>query len=332
MGDVQLNMIIRPYDQICPLLLNLVETPGVHLNFDFHTPLTVGFPDGVDAAEVSFNRYTRAWARGDHGLVGLPAFILRGFRHRNFFVRQDSELESLSQLQQLRIGTNAWGDTGTLWARAALREAGVEVEDSAWVVGALDNDTPTKPRQPGDSPPPDYVHLLDAGDTLMAALQEGRIDAVTTAFAPEAVFQPNGPVRRLVRNYPQVEADYYRRCGVYPGFHILAFRREFTEQHPEIVVTLYTALMESWRIWTAKAKKFAEASPWQMSELEKIFSDFRDDALPFGMASKAHQRMVAAICNEQKAQGLVSVAANPSDLFADFHRIASGVGMSASLQ
>ena len=56
---------------------------------------------------------------------------------------------------------------------------------------------------------------------------EGRIDAVTTAKAPSEGFKKGGPVRRLVENYPEVEADYHRRTGIYPGFHVVAARRSF---------------------------------------------------------------------------------------------------------
>jgi 4,5-dihydroxyphthalate decarboxylase len=127
MADVDVKMTLRAYDHTCPLLLGDVPTPGVRLTIDHRAALTLQFPDGLDVAEVSFNRYTLARARGDDTLVGLPAFVLQGFRHRNFFVRADSALTSLAQLRGRRVGTNSWPDTGTMWARAAMRDAGVEL-------------------------------------------------------------------------------------------------------------------------------------------------------------------------------------------------------------
>lgn len=90
MADIDLNLTIRPYDYLQPLLIGHVSTPGVRLTADHRAPLTLDFKDAQLAAEVSFNRYVFARAKGDDSLIGLPAFILRGFRHRNFFVRRDS--------------------------------------------------------------------------------------------------------------------------------------------------------------------------------------------------------------------------------------------------
>lgn len=321
MTDIQLNMIIRAYDHLCPLFLGDVKTPGLRLKLDHRSPLTNEFPEDIAAAEVSFNRYVLSYARGDDRLIGLPAFILRGFRHRNYIVRRDSSLESLADLRGKRVGTNSWSDTGTMWARAALREAGVEVSDVTWVIGDLDAKTPMKPATSMDvSPPEGSIHLAK-GQTLMDGVRDGSVDAVTTAFMPEPVYQPDGEFRRLVRDYRKAEQEYHRRTGVYPGFHIVAVKRDFAERHPQAVMSLYDALRQSWDIWWVKAKKFAEASPWAMEEVETMVRDFGGDTPPFGTESEAHKRMLAMICHEQFAQGLIPKAAKPEQLFADFDKI-----------
>ena len=320
MADLDVNMIMRAYDQLCPLHLGDVPTPGVRLKIDRHSPLTLVLPEGVDVAEVSFNRYVGGYAKGDESLVGVPAFILRGFRHRNFFVRSDSKLSKLSDLKGKRLGTNSWPDTGTMWARIAMIDAGVGIEDVQWVIGTLDEKTPNKPPSPNDAQPPKNARFLGGTENLLAELAAGRIDAVTTAKAPAEVFKKGGPIRRLVENYPEVEADYHRRTGVYPGFHVIALRRSFAEKHPKAVVTIYGAMRKSWAIWEDKVKWFAEDSPWAMREMELLCTDFAGDSV-FGMESEANRRMVETICREQHAQGLVPKAADPKRLFADFEAI-----------
>ena len=326
MTELEINMVLRAYDHICPLFLGDTPLPGIKLRLDHRSPLTINFPDDVDIAEVSFNRYIVAHARGDDSLIGLPAFILRGFRHRNFFVRADSPLTKLSDLRGRRIGTHAWPDTGTMWARAAMRDAGVEVGDVTWVVGRLDPNTSSKPPSPNDAQPPKDAEYLSDTDHLMGALQNGRIDALTTAFAPDDVFKPGGSIRRLVQNYRQVEKEYYQRTGIYPGFHIVAARREFAKQHPQAVLAVYKALQQAFDIWVEKTKCFSEATPWAMDELETMLGEFAADTPPFGMEPPAHQRMVAAMCQEQHAQHLVDRPANPEDLFAGFAAIAAAAG------
>ena len=320
MADLDVNMIMRAYDQLCPMHLGDVPTPGIQLKIDRHSPLTLVFPDGVDVAEVSFNRYVGGYARGDESLVGMPAFILRGFRHRNFFVSRDSKLTKLSDLKGKRVGTNSWPDTGTMWARIAMVDAGVGVEDVQWVLGTLDPKNPSKPPSPNDAQPPKGARFLTGSETLLDELAAGRIDCVTTAKAPSEVFKKGGAIRRLVENYPEVEADYHRRTGVYPGFHVIAVRRSFAEKHPKAVMTIYEAMRKSWTIWEDKVKWFAEDSPWAMKEMELLCTDFAADSV-FGMESEANRRMVETICREQHAQGLVPKAADPKRLFADFEAI-----------
>ena len=323
MAELEIRLPLRAYDHLCPLFLGDVPTPGIKLRLDHRAPLTINFSDDVDIAETSFNRYVVGYARGDDSLIGLPAFILCGFRHRNFFVRADSPLTKLSDLRGQRVGTDAWPDTGTMWARAAMREAGVEVGDVKWMMGTLDSNTPNKLPSPSDVPPPSDSEHLGADDYLLGALLDGRIDALTTAFAPDEVFRPGGAIRRLVQNYRQVEKEYHQRTSVYPGFHIVAARRAFAEQHPQALITIYNALQQAFDLWVAKVKRYSEASPWAMDELETMFRDFAGVTPPFGMDSPAHQRMVTTMCHEQHAQQLVAQPANPADLFAGFAAIAA---------
>jgi 4,5-dihydroxyphthalate decarboxylase len=326
MSKIGVTMILKPYDQWCPIFTGEAAIPGVDLALDRTTPLTLQFPEGVAIGEVSFNRYGISYARGDDRLVGLPAFVLRGFRHRNFFVRVDSPLGSIGDLRGKRVGTNSWPDSGTLWARGAMRDAGVQVGDVRWVIGRLDSATPNKPPRPNDAEPPLDSTYLTGTDTLLSALADGKIDAVTTAFAPIEVFKPDGWIRRLVRDYRQVESDYHRRTGVYPAFHIIAARREFVAEHPQVVLSIYAALRRSFEIWSTKVMKFGEAAPWAIAEMETLLRDFSEDTPPFGMDSPAHQRMVATLCHEQHAQGLVETPARPAELFAEFSKLAASLG------
>src|SRR5262245_5964849 len=175
MADLDVTMTLRAYDHTAPLLLGDAPTPGVRLKIDHRAPLTLQLPDGLDVAEVSFNRYTLGRARGDDSLIGLPAFILQGFRHRNFFVRADSPLTQLAELRGRTVGTNSWPDTGTMWARAAMRDAGVQITDVKWALGTLDAKTPNKPPSPNDAQPPAGARFLSGNENLLAELEARRI-------------------------------------------------------------------------------------------------------------------------------------------------------------
>ncbi len=322
MTDIDVNMVLRPYDYLFPFFMGDAPTPGYRLKIDRHAALTLTLTENIDVAEVSFNRFLVGKTRGDNSIVGLPIFVLRGYRHRNFFVRADSKLHRLSDLKGKRLGTNSWPDTGTMWARAAMRDAGVGIEDVNWVIGTLDAKTPNKLPSPNDAQPPKNARFLAGSENLLDELRSGAIDAVTTAFAPEEVFQGGGWIRRLVVNYREAETEYHRRTGIYPGFHILAARRPFAEKHPGAILAIYKAMKQSYEIWMSKTKKFAEASPWAMEEIETLYRDFPDDASPFGTKSPSHRKMLEAVCAEQYAQGLVTRPADAAALFAEFDKMA----------
>ncbi|GAA0613560.1 ABC transporter substrate-binding protein [Paenochrobactrum glaciei] len=326
MSITTVNMILRAYDQFCPLIIGAVDTPNLKINVKFNAALSNEFPADIHAAEVSFNRYVMACANDDQRLIGIPAYVLRGFRHRNYIAHRDSPLENLADLKGKRIGTNSWSDSGTMWARAALREAGVDIGDVQWVIGHVDQDIKMKPKTSFDVVPPEGSLFLSEEQTLMEELRLGKIDAVTTAFMPPSVYEIGSEFRRLVRDFRSAETLYHRRTGVYPAFHIIAFERSYAEQNPGVVLAVYDALQASWQDWWKKAKNFGEASPWQIAEIESMIKDFPEDTPPFGCHQDAHKKMLAVMCHEQYAQGIVQKPADPLKLFADFEAFLKAAG------
>lgn len=323
MSVEQIKLALRPYDQFNPLIIGAAEVSGYKVDVDFRAPLSDDFTGGFHAREISFNRYVLARASGDDTLVGLPAFVLRGFRHRNYIVHRSSTISELRELVGARIGTNSWSDTGTMWARAALREAGVDLGGVQWVIGNLDETVKVKPPTPLDVPPPANSQRLADDENLLECLRRGTLDAVTTAFVPNSIYEADGEFRRLIPDFRRAEVAYHERTGVYPAFHIVAVQRSFAQGSPEVVLALYQALVKSWQLWWAKTKNYGDASPWAIEEAETLIKQFPDDLLPFGTKSPSHKHMLASMCVEQLEQKLVAKAADPEALFAEFNQIAA---------
>lgn len=325
MSLVELRLSMRTYDYLVPLFLGNVETPGVKLVLDQASDLMVTndhlMAGGFDAAEVSFNRYAIGIAKGDDSLVGLPAFILRNFRHRCWYVRRDSPLTQLSELKGKRVGTDSWNDTGTMWSRAAMRDSGVDIADVSWVFGKLSPTVAQKAARPGtDSLPKNGAERLPDGHYLLDALEKGEVDAITTAATPEDIYRKDGRFRRLV-DYPVAEGDFHKRNGFRPGLHIIAARKDFAERHPQALLTLQKALVDAWGIWWAKTKRFGEAAPWMAKQVEIMLSDFAEEMPPYGLESEGNRKMIAYMCKEQYEQGLVPRQADPEDLFRAFNKL-----------
>lgn len=332
MPDVELRFSMRPYDHVMPLFAGLVPTPGIRLVL---TPaddlgvqrddLDLPTPGRFDAGEVGFNRYVLGAAMGlPEQIVGLPAFILRNFRHRNWFVRRGSPLQSLTELKGKRVGTDSWNDSGTMWARVAMRAEGVDTFDVHWVLGKLQGGLPPKTGSPDvDTEPQGPTTYLseEKGEYLLDALDKGEIDALTTASTPPSIYERDGKYRRLVQNYPEVEAAYHKRCGYRPAQHIIAFRKDYAERHPKAVMALYKALQDSWSMWWAPYRRFGATTPWAAREVERMLLDFQEEMPPYGLESPGHRKMLADMCREHYEQKLVPRMADPDKLFATFERL-----------
>ena len=131
MARIPLTLAIRDYAHIAPLALGDVSIEGVDLTLRrvFDANQQVIADDTVDGGEASFSRYLQRVAANDDAFLGLPAFVLRGFRQRGVYVKQGSTLTDFAEFAGRRVGLNEWGATGHTWLRAAVRERGVALQD-----------------------------------------------------------------------------------------------------------------------------------------------------------------------------------------------------------
>ncbi|MGH3505203.1 MAG: hypothetical protein ACRDQA_30570, partial [Nocardioidaceae bacterium] len=221
----------RSWSHLVPLLTGVVKPVGFDLDLRSlsSTPDLHAHPE-LDGSEMSFSRYARARSEGDDRLVGLPAFVMRAFRHRCILVRSDSDLVDLRQLSGCTVGLTGWPDSGNTWTRSLLTRAGVEIDSVKWWLA---------PVASGDAPKPHDVRALPAnvrvaepGQYLLGALADGSLDAIMTPFTPAALKASDGDFRHLLEDFPAAEASYYRDMGFVPGIHIVALRQEVVDTHP----------------------------------------------------------------------------------------------------
>jgi 4,5-dihydroxyphthalate decarboxylase len=312
MPRVPLTLAVRDYAHIAPLALGDVTIEGVDLTLRrvFDAPQQVLADTTIDGGEASFSRHLQRVAANDESFVAVPAFVLRGFRQRCIFVRQDSPLTDLTELAGKRVGLNEWGATGHTWARAAFRECGIALEDVHWVVGQI---SPISPPPPG-TPFPAYVRAAPAGSTLTEMLLAGEIDAMLASEPPEGFHAVNGPIVRLFRDFRTVERAYYARTGIMPAHHVVALRRSIVERHPWLPNHVLLAFEASRRRAAENRRLLGDVSPWLLAELESNEATMGPDAEQYGV--QPNRAMIETFCAEQLAQGLVSTPINPADAFA----------------
>jgi 4,5-dihydroxyphthalate decarboxylase len=318
MSKLPVTLVVRDYDYVSPLATGDVEADGIDLTLirAFDALPRVANDQSIQGGEASFSRYLHGLVGGDRSLVGLPVFLMRDFRHRCFFVRRDSGLADVTDLAGKRIGTNEWPATGNTWARATLRERGVSIEDVHWLVGQV---SPSYKPVPPDALPPGVTRAPD-GRMLVDMLLDGELDALMCPWPPEGFYEEGSRLMRLYPDYRTAEREYFRRTTIYPAHHIVVLRRELVDQHSWVVRSLYAALDGS----RARSEKnrwaLAETTPWLLADLEETTALMGKDFQAYGLSGN-NSHMIAAFCEEQLAQGLVSEPIDPAAVFAEFERL-----------
>jgi 4,5-dihydroxyphthalate decarboxylase len=239
-----------------------------------------------DLAEMSLCTYLNLRARDDDGLVGLPVFPSRVFRHGYIFVNRDAGIRRMEDLAGRRVGTMQWQLTASLWMRGILAEEhGVPQSAIHWFVGGQDEPGEHE-RAPVDVPPEVRVDRIPEGTSLGAMLAAGELDALLAPHVPD-VFRAGDPrVVRLFPDFRAVEAAWYRRRGLFPIMHLVVVRRDVHEAHPGLAAELFRAFVAAKAQARARLRftgTLAAMLPGLVGELEAAEALFGDRWWPYGV-------------------------------------------------
>lgn len=299
-----LRIATRDWDYLTPLLLGDIMSKKLDLRITRVGTLPGDLAGSAefDAAEMSFSRYTSAMAAGNREIIGIPCFIMRGFRHRCIITAENSPIEHLPQLKGKRIGVTGWRDSGNTWTRAALRREGVGVEDAFWIAGRLTAEHPITDRLDGFGRP-GRIETDPAERPMMEMLRSGDLDAVFTPFMPDGFFSAGSGFRQLLRDFRAAEAAYYGDVGYVPAHHIIGIKADFVRKNPWLIEEVTRLVDESQAMWTAKRRKYAETSPFVLEELVFAARALRPDWNDSGLAQ--NRRMIADFADEMHVQGIL---------------------------
>ena len=322
MSNTALTLMIRDYDFVSPLVCGDLAVEGIDLTVDRTDDMDTAKADqSIQAVELSFSRYLIDMAENNFDFVGIPVFVCRSFRHRCFFVRKGSEIQSFKDLEGKRVGTDFFPATGNTWSRAALSEQGVALDKIQWWEGTIDNSFPDPIEKPSEISPfsPDQELKTLPVQTLENMLIEGELDALMCPMPPQRFYADDSQIVRLLTDFKSEEQAYYRRTGVNPGHHIIGLRRSVFEQDPSIAIRLYTALNQSMAIWMERRLYLAETSAWLQADIEESMAVLGRDWQPNGI--KSNQKMIKTLCDEEYNQGIIAAPLDSTAVFADFEKI-----------
>lgn len=305
-------------DRVVDLHTGAVASEGIDLHYIPLTPAEAFrrmLRGEFDAGEMSLSTYILTVARGESDFVAIPVFPSRTFRHSAVYIRTGAGVAEPRDLAGRRVGVPEYQMTAALWVRGMLEhEYGVRPADIEWVTGGL--------RDPGRR---GLVEVDVTGvritreekRSLDELLLAGEIDAIVAPQAPPSFTAGSPAVARLFPDYRQVEADYYRKTGLFPVMHTVVLTRSLYEAHPWAAVSLYQAFdrakahaME--RLLTREP--LPVSLPWVQDEIDRTLDVMGPDFWPYGL--EANRAVLDAACGYLVEQGLCDRRVDPGELFA----------------
>ena len=313
---LQLTIACGDYDRTHPLIDGSIKPEGIELNWLTLPHLEIwtrmlNYYD-FDASEISLSSYITSQAMGKP-LTAIPVFPARAFRHSYIFINTKSGIREPKDLMGKRVGLGEFQQTATVWMRGMLQhEYGVNLDDIEWFTSGrrirgwrwnCRNATRSSASRPDRKP--DQMFF------------DGELDAIMVPSLFPSLFNPPPHIRRLFEDSPKVEAEYFKRTGIFPIMHSVALRQDVWEEHPWIARSLFKAFQRAKEDAYARLK---DLSPYKISlawfrgpveEQQKILGD---DPWPYGLEKNRH--VVETLATYLYEQGLADRKMPLEELFA----------------
>lgn len=307
MGNVEITAALGHYDRHWPLFSGEVWPEGIDLKA---FPMTIEeifwrqarFGD-FHVSEFPGAAYVMRKACGDVPFTAIPVFPSRAFRHNAIYINGNSGINRPEDLKGKRMGIPQYEMTAFLWIRDFLeRDYGVRPSDMEWFTGGQ-RSPGRKPRIPYDPPPGVTIHPPDPERTLDGMLERGEIDALMATHPPQPMLQGSPHIRRLFPNFKEVEADYYRRTGLFPIMHVVVVRNDIVERYPWVPMNLYWAFVRAKELALQRLRltiAHAVTLPITLAAVEESVELMGEDFWPYGaQANRTHLEHLARMAYEQ---------------------------------
>ncbi|HKT18616.1 MAG TPA: ABC transporter substrate-binding protein [Stellaceae bacterium] len=291
MSNIPITLACGFYDRMHALLTGDVRPAGIDLNFipmDDPRQIFDRMGGGLefDASEMSISEHVTKLIAGNSPIVAIPVMISRVFRHQFIFINAKSGIKSPKDLEGRKVGVPLYVQTAAVFIRGLLQhEYGVDLSTIHWIQGAMEH--PGTHGKPAVLPVLKKIDLVqnNSGKSLNQLLEDGDIDAMTTATIPEP-FGRNPNIQRLFPDFRRVEAEYFRRTKIFPIMHVLAIKRSVYEKHPFVATSLYNACCEARALAIAKARDVGALRymlPWMVADFHEIDDVFGNGFWPYGV-------------------------------------------------
>ena len=275
-----------------------------------------------DVCEIAPTTYIIARAYGAP-FVALPIFVVRRFHHAGLLVRPDAGIREPKDLEGKKVGVRAYSVTTGVWTRQVLiDEFGVDNDKVTWVVDDEEHVTQLKL-------PANVIHAPE-GSSLAGMMAAGELAGGFAAAAGIGrTGAPTGGWKEVEADYPDLfpnawdlEADYYKRTGIYPMHGTIVVKDSVLAEHPWVAKSIFDAFSQAKDEWLARLDS-GEATTATDKKYLKLREIVGHDPMPYGMA--ANLRTIEALEQTAFKQGLTPRRMTIDELFVDPEKVTEQV-------
>ena len=319
-----LKIAIGTYGHTRALKWGDVRIEGVDPAFVEVVPIIGAFRRMVrdvefDICEMAPTTYMIARALGAP-YIALPIFLMRRFHHGGFVVRPDAGIKVPKDLEGKKVGVRAYSVTTGVWTRGIfVNEYGLDSAKVTWVVDDEEHVTTLKL-------PPNVVHAPE-GKSLQSMMKAGEIQAgftgpagVGRAGPPVSGWDEAGAAAAAADTYPEliadvekVEADWFRKSGIYPIHGLIVVKDEHIKRYPWLARSLMNAFVAAKKPYLEELKRGQGDSP--EDKRYRNFLSLMSDPLPYGSA--ANRASIEALVTYSLQQKLIPARPQLDQVFVD---------------
>ena len=271
--SLTLKTAIGTYGHTAALKNGNVKAAGIEFEHIEVSPITPAFRRMTrdlefDISEMAVTTYLAAKAFGKP-FTAIPVVPVRSFHHGLIIYNTKSGISGPKDLEGRKVGVRAYTVTQGVWVRGILAtEYGVDLRKVTWVLADDEHVQEYKA--------PSYVVTAPQGKNLVDMLLAGEIDA---AIGVGAVDSPD--VKPLISDARNVEADWYRRTGIFPISHVVVVKDSLLSSDPWIAPQLFAAFKGAKELYMERLNAGSDSSPAAKEHLR--VGSIVGDPLPYGL-------------------------------------------------
>ena len=262
--------------------------------------------ESFQVAEFSLSNYCMMREQNICMMTAIPIFVNRGFRHGIIWVRKDSDLNTVNDLENCKVGIKEYSQTAAVWLRGILlEEFNIHWSSINWYANKKQRFIPPKQAN---------VKLISNDPEELVI--KGELDAYVAPRPLDIKKSPKDRILKpLIPNYMEVERKYFETSGIYPINHCVMIHKDTYNNHPNLGKSLFRAYSES-KKRALILRLGSTLLPWADRKWSEVIDIFNGDPYPYGLTD-INRKNVQQLVEYLREQKLIKNQIKIDDLFTD---------------